>query len=191
MYHDAANSFNAVYMAYYRKSFLFVKSYVHDALVAEDIVSESLIKLWERMKREPVEHVQTFLFTILKNSALDYLKHEAVQLKVYKSLNEHLNREHEIRISVLQSCDPNEIFSSEIQQIIQTTLSVLPEKSRMIFMMSRFENKTNKEIAAVFNISVKGVDYHIAQAIKELRVSLKDYLPFLLFSALGHLENFY
>ena len=174
---DSANSFNAVYTAYYRKSFLFVKSYVHDELVAEDIVSESLIKLWERMKLQPIEHVQSYLFTILKNSSLDYLKHESVERKAFKSLNEHLLREHEIRVSVLQACDPNEIFSTEIERILRETLATLPEKSRNIFMMSRFENKSNKEIAEIFNISVKGIDYHIALAIKTLRVSLKDYLP--------------
>jgi len=42
MQFDSANSFNAVYTAYYRKSFLFVKSYVHDELVAEDIVYHNL-----------------------------------------------------------------------------------------------------------------------------------------------------
>lgn len=178
---DSVNSFNAVYTAYYRKSFLFVKSYVHDELIAEDIVSESLIKLWERLKSQPIEHIQSFLFAILKNSALDHLKHEAVERKAFKSLHEHLSRELEIRISVLQSCDPNEIFSTEIQQIIQATLAVIPEKSRKIFMMSRFENKTNKEIAEVFNITVKGVDYHIALTTKALKVSLKDYLPFVLY----------
>jgi len=181
MLHDSVNSFTAVYTAYYRKSFLFVKSYVHDELVAEDIVSESLIKLWERMKSQPIEHVSSYLFTILKNSALDQLRHEAVERKAFKSLNEYLTREHEIRFSVLQACDPNEIFSSEIQQIIQSTLANLPDKNRKIFEMSRYQNKTNKEIAEVFNISVKGVDYHIALTIKALRVSLKDYLPVLFY----------
>lgn len=181
MHYDFQNSFNAVYTAYYKKSFLFVKSYVHDELVAEDIVSESLIKLWERMKRQPVEHVCSFLFTILKNSALDHLKHEAIERRSFKILHEQLNRELNIRISVLQSCDPNEIFSTEIQQIIQKTLEAIPEKSRNIFSLSRFGNKTNKEIADIFNISVKGVDYHIAQSIKELRISLKDYLPFFVY----------
>lgn len=178
---ESANSFNAVYTTYYRKSFLFVKSYVHDELVTEDIVSESLIKLWERMKHQPVEHIQSFLFVILKNSALDHMKHEAVERKAFKTLNKLLNREHEIRISVLQACDPNEIFSSEIQQIYQSTLAKLPEKSRNIFEMSRYQNKTNKEIAELFNISVKGVDYHIALTIKALKVSLKDYLPLCIY----------
>ena len=175
---ESANSFNAVYSAYYRKSFLFVKSYVHDELIAEDIVSESLIKLWQRMKSQPIEHVGSFLFTILKNGALDHLKHESIERKAYHSLHELLKRELEIRITILESCDPKEIFSTEISQIIQLTLDTLPEKSRNIFMMSRYEHRSNKEIADFFNISVKGVDYHISLAIKSLKVSLKDYLPF-------------
>ena len=178
---DSANSFNVIYTAYYRKSFLYVKSYVHDEMVAEDIVSESLIRLWKRMKIRPVDQIQAYLFTILKNSSLDYLKHEAVERKAYLNLYEHLNHELEIRISVLQSSEPNEIFSVEIKQIIQETIESLPEKSRKIFVLSRFENKTNKEIARIFNISVKGVDYHIFHVIKELRVSLKDYLPLYLY----------
>ncbi len=177
MVSDSIQSFNAVYTAYYRKSFLFVKSYVHDEQVAEDIVSESLIKLWERMKLQPIDHLQSYLFTILKNSSLDHLKHESVARKAIISLNELLVREHEIRISVLQACDPNEIFSTEIERIIRETLDNIPERSRNIFMLSRFDNKSNKEIAEIFNISVKGVDYHIALALKTLRVSLKDYLP--------------
>jgi RNA polymerase sigma-70 factor (ECF subfamily) len=47
--------------------------------------------------------------------------------------------------------------------------------------MSRVEDKSNKEIAKKFGISVKGVDYHVAKALKVLRVTLKDYLPALLF----------
>jgi len=177
MLSDSAISFNAVYTKYYRKSFLFVKSYVHDELVSEDIVSESLIKLWERMKSHPVEHIHSYLFAILKNSSLDYLKHESIARMAFKTLNDHLIREQEIRISVLQACDPDEIFSTEIERIIRETLETLSERSRDIFMLSRFENKSNKEIAEIFNISVKGVDYHIALTLKMLRVSLKDYLP--------------
>ena len=158
-----------------------MKSYVNDELVAEDIVSESLIKLWECLKKQPIEQVGPFLFKILKNRSLDHLKHEAIQRKVLKSINEYLTREHEIRISVLESCDPDEIFSSEIQNIIQKTLTTLPNRSREIFELSRYQNKTNKEIADVFKISIKGVDYHISLTIKALRISLKDYLPICIY----------
>ncbi len=176
---DSIHSFNEIYSAFYRKSYVFVKSYVHDDMTAEDIVAEGLIKLWERMKQEPVDPIPPFLFTILKNSSLDYLKHQGKKRVAITTLGQALNRELEIRISSLEATDPNEIFSAEIQQIIQKTLNSLPQRTREIFMMSRFGNKPHKELAERFNISVKGVDYHIARSVKDLRVALKDYLPFL------------
>lgn len=179
MYVDKANSFNDIYTTFYRKSYLFVKSYVHDDMAAEDIVAESLIKLWERMKQEDVHPIQPFLFTILKNRSLDYLKHQVIKKEVIDSFTRKLNRELEIRTSSLEASDPKEIFSSEVERIIHTTLNSLPERTREIFLMSRFGNKSHKEIAEIFHISVKGVDYHIAQSISVLRAELKDYLPLL------------
>ena len=49
-------SFSDLYTNYYRRSFLFVKSYVRDDMAAEDIVSDSLINLWETSKKENVEY---------------------------------------------------------------------------------------------------------------------------------------
>ena len=65
------NSFNDIYTSYYKKSFFFAKSYVHNDLAAEDIASEALIKLWEKLKAEPVEakYILPLLLTILKNKA--------------------------------------------------------------------------------------------------------------------------
>lgn len=80
------NSFNDIYTSYYKKSFFFAKSYVHNDLAAEDIASEALIKLWEKLKAEPVEekYILPLLLTILKNKALDYLKHEEVKRSAFE-----------------------------------------------------------------------------------------------------------
>lgn len=70
------NSFNAIYTLYYRKSFLFARSYVHDEQAAEDIAAEALIKLWEKLKSDIINSPQAMLLTILKNKSLDYLRLE-------------------------------------------------------------------------------------------------------------------
>lgn len=175
----AVRNFNEIYNTYYKKSFLFVRSYLQDDLAAEDIVSDSLIKLWERMKTDPVDQIGPFLFTMLKNRSLDYLKHQEVKKDVHQALVKAFNRELEVRMFSLESSDPKEIFSTEIHQIIEATLLALPEKTREIFIKSRFQNKSHKEIADFYGITVKGVDYHILQSVRELRKALKDYLPFL------------
>ena len=175
------NSFNEIYTSYYKKSFFFAKSYVHDDLAAEDIASESLIKLWEKLKTEKIDYIEPLLLTILKNKALDYLKHEEVKRTAFESMVDWHQQELSIRVSTLESCDPNEIFSDEVESIIRETLKLLPEQTRRIFLLSRFENKSNKEIAEQMGISIKGVEYHISKALKALRITLKDYLPLFYF----------
>ena len=175
------NSFNEIYTSYYKKSFFFAKSYVHDDLAAEDIASESLIKLWEKLKTEKIDYIEPLLLTILKNKALDYLKHEEVKRTAFESMADWQQQELSIRISTLESCDPNEIFSDEVESIIRETLKSLSDQTRQAFLLSRFENKSNKEIAEQMGISVKGVEYHISKALKALRITLKDYLPLFYF----------
>lgn len=175
------SSFNEIYTSYYKKSFFFAKSYVHDDLAAEDIASDSLIKLWEKLKTEKIDYIEPLLLTILKNKALDYLKHEEVKRTAFESMVDWHQQELSIRISTLESCDPNEIFSDEVESIIRETLKLLPEQTRRIFLLSRFENKSNKEIAEQMGISIKGVEYHISKALKALRITLKDYLPLFYF----------
>ena len=179
------NSFNALYTLYYRKSFLFAKSYVHDEQVAEDIAAEALIKLWEKLKTDIINSPQAMLLTILKNKSLDYLRLEQNKLNAMSELSELYVRELDIRVSSLEACDPSEIFSEEVNQIIQATLRTLPEQTRRVFKMSRFENKMNKEIAENLGITVKGVEYHISRALKEFRISLKDYLPLFYFFSIS------
>ena len=76
---------------------------------------------------------------------------------------------------------------ADIQEIIDDTLKHLGERTETIFRLSRFEGLTNREIAAELGISEKTVEYHMSKALKELRVSLEDYLPMLLFFNLYHL----
>ena len=177
------NSFNDIYTSYYKKSFFFAKSYVHNDLAAEDIASEALIKLWEKLKAEPVEekYILPLLLTILKNKALDYLKHEEVKRSAFEVMADWQQQELSIRMSALEACNPDEIFSEEVEKIISATLSTLSEQTRRAFIVSRFENKPNKEIAEEMEISIKGVEYHISKALKVLRVTLKDYLPLFYF----------
>lgn len=81
-------------------------------MAAEDIASEALIKLWEKLKAEPVEekYILPLLLTILKNKALDYLKHEEVKRSAFEVMADWQQQELSIRMSALEACNPDEIF---------------------------------------------------------------------------------
>ncbi|MDR1098788.1 MAG: RNA polymerase sigma-70 factor [Tannerella sp.] len=168
--------FNKQYNLWYRKSLAFAKSYVQDEMVAEDLVCDSLVKLWQLTREKEQENPEAILLTILKNKALDYLKHEAIRKSVEETLAEAYRNELNLRISTLEACNPDDIFLSEIKGIIRKTLDTLPEQTRRIFKMSRFGGYSVKEIALKHGITPKAVEYHITRSLKLLREKLKDYL---------------
>ncbi len=172
------NNFNEIYIKYYKSSFLFAKSYVHDDMAAEDIASESLISLWQTMKKETVNNPPNLLLVILKNNALNYLKHQAIHQKAMESFSEKMIRDLDYRIATLDACNPEEVFSAEISEIVKKTLESLPEQTRRVFEMSRYENLSVNEIAEQLSTSPKSIEYHITKSLKALRVALKDYLFF-------------
>ena len=77
--------------------------------------------------------------------------------------------------------DPDFYVVEELSQKIQSALEALPSNYREAFEMNRFQKLTYKEIASQLNVSSKTVDYRIQQALKQLRIDLKDYLPLILF----------
>ena len=174
-------SFHELYSKWYRKSFIFAKSYVQDEMVAEDLVSDSIIKLWSMMKEKEIEYPQALLLTLLKNKALNYLRRDAMRQAIEEELADAYRLELSLRISRLEACDPETLFSTEIKEIIEQTLHALPEQTRLIFEMSRYEELPVKEIARKIGITPKAVEYHITRSLKALRENLKDYLPLLLF----------
>lgn len=172
-----SDSFAELYATYHQKCFLFTQSYVHDKFVAEDIASEALIKLYEVIRTGTINNVSAYLLTLLKNKSLDHLKTLSIRKKAHDHLSKLGIEELNFRISSLEECDPNIIFSKEIEQIIAHTLSELSSQTREIFVLSRYENLSNMEIALNLDMSVKNVEYHISKALKLLRLKLKDFLP--------------
>ena len=140
----AKDNFNIIYERNYQRSFMFAKSYVHDDMIAEDIVSDSLVKYWRLISTQKGEATEALLLSILRNKALDYLRHKAVHDAAIENLEEIKKRELSIRISTLEACDPEEIFREEIRTILQRTLQSLPEQTRRIFEIESFR-KQNSE----------------------------------------------
>lgn len=173
--------FKGFYELYYKRCLLFARSYVHDDWVAEDIASGALVKLWEMSREKTVDNPRIILFTILRNKALDYLKHQQIKENTLSALSEYGIRELEIRISTLEATNPDKIFAKDIQRIIRQTLAKLPEQTRLVFEMNRFQNLSKKEIGEKLGITIKGVDYHISKALKCLKQSLRDYFPVIVF----------
>ena len=168
------NLFSRFFQENQEKFLAFAYSYLRDKAEAEDVVMESMIALWENRDRwEENSNLHALLLTIIKNKALHVLEHKQVRLRAEETISSHNLRELDLRISTL-------IFNTEIQHIVNKTLQEMPEQSRKIFMLSRYQNLANKQIADSLDISLKTVEAHITKVLRILRLRLKDYLVTIL-----------
>ena len=171
----------------YKSRFIsFANSYVQEFSVAEDFTMEAFMDYWEmREMLLPDSNVPAYILTLIKHKCLNHLKRKQLHEDISQRLRAVAEWELNLQISSLEVCEPTELFTAEIKAIVNRTLQQLPEQTRRVFLMSRFENKTRKEIADELDMTPKGVEYHIAKALSVLRVNLKDYytiLPFLFYN---------
>ena len=174
--------FNNIFVTHRDRYIRFAYSYTYNQETAEDLVTESLMYYWENRHRlEEVKDIPLYILVTLKNKCLDYLQRERTWNNIAETLLSNKEWELQMRIASLEACEPETLFSNEVQELVNQALAKLPEKSRHIFIMSRYEGKNYQTIAKETNLSVKSIEFHISKALNLLRKELKDYLPCLLF----------
>lgn len=174
--------FNQLFLTYYLQFVRFATYYVRDSQIAEDLTADSFTYYWENRHKLPSDtNVPAYILTSIKNKCLSYLHHLEIQEKVMSQLLTDSQWEISTRIARLEVCEPNDIFTEEIKDIVEKTLNKMPEITRNIFILSRFNNKSHKEIAEQFGISIKSVEAHITKSIKALKINLKDYISAFIF----------
>ena len=175
-------AYKDLFTAYFSDLVLYANHFIKNQAAAEDIVQDFFITLWFEKKFSNIENgLESYLYRSLHNTCLNHLRNEHLRMEARESILEDELYELDFRIASLDSSDPNRLFSEEIVEIVNRTLGELPEKTRKAFVMSRYQNKSVKEIAGLLNVTVKGADYHIGKALQALRKSLKDYLSSFLF----------
>lgn len=173
--------FNTLFSNYRGIFVRFASTYIQSPEMAEDIVVDSLVYYWEnRHSLVSGSNIPAYIMEVVKHKCLNHLRDQRIRNDIKQNLREHMERVRKLKINALEACDPEELFSSEAQRLINEALNGLPEKTRAIFIMSRYENKKHKEIAEHFNLSTKSIEFHISKALDVLRKKLKDYLPFFL-----------
>lgn len=172
------NIFNQFFTEYQQRFVFFACTYVHDEVVAEDFVIEAMMYYWENKDRLPADtNIPAYVLTTIKHKCIDHLRRQQIHQEATDDIARLYLWELSNRITSLEEFEPKDIFTTEIQDIVDKTLNTLPKQSKRIFIMSRYENKSHKEIARLLNMTTKGVEFHISQTTKSLRLALKDYLP--------------
>ncbi|MGV3639955.1 MAG: RNA polymerase sigma-70 factor [Adhaeribacter sp.] len=151
---------------------------LRDASLAEDIVQEVFVKVWDmRHSLRLDEAIPAYLYRSCYNAALNFLKSR-------KPLTDLSSLEDLAAGS--QTAEQN-LGLQETENQVQRAIEALPPKTRLVFSLSRFEELSYKEIADRLEISVKSVEKHMGIALHRLRENLREYLVGLLLLLLTEL----
>ncbi|WP_147383951.1 RNA polymerase sigma-70 factor [Maribellus luteus] len=178
------NAFRIVFNSFFPRLLAFSVEYVNDREMAKNLVQESFLKLWENRENLKADSdLKAFLFQVLRNKSLNYLK----AVKVKQKYEEHLKyRYNELILNYEALCqlDFDVLTFNELKGIIESTIEELPPQCKRIFELSRYDMLKNKEIAEKLGISVKAVEGHMSKALKQFRKRLKEHFPSDFFAVL-------
>ncbi len=159
---------------------IFARSYVRSDDVSEDLIQDTYLKFWEsRAVVNNEKMIGPYLFTILKNKCLDYLKHKIIEQKYNDASSERYYLK--ANIYALEDKSINIITEEQIKKALLKAIDKLPQPRKNIFIMSRFRGMKNAEIAKRMSLSVKTIEYHITKAISFLKSKLEDYYIYIIF----------
>jgi RNA polymerase sigma-70 factor (ECF subfamily) len=166
-------AFEAVYSDFFGVVYHLSLQYLHDEKVAEEIVQDSFLKLWEiRETLNDRFNIRNFLYTITKNNCLNYLRNQKTALKHQENLK---YLEMQFNYEALEKMG-SYIEFEELRLKIDQAIASLPDELRETFLLSRFDEFQYKEIADKLSVSVKTVEARMTKSLKILRHELKDYL---------------
>lgn len=173
-------AFNALFAEYQGRFIRFATGYISNKAAAEDIVMESFSAAWKNRERLTPSGFAPYVLTAIRNKCLNYLRDEKLHTHLLDDFNTHQMRKLNNCIMTLEACDPKEIFSEDTRRIIEKTLERVPKRTLEIFLRSRDEGQTYREIASAMGLTVKSVEFEIAKVIRMMRLELRDYLSALL-----------
>lgn len=171
------------FQQYYRPLCLYALHYLHDLDEAEDVVQDCFVRLLEAEKRDAnssvsslsmsnPQNLKSFLYASVRNACIDKLrrKNPIVQDISPSDLSGVIS-------------DEQAVDSASREAELWTAIEQLPERCREIFLMSKRDGMTYREIAEELCLSEKTVEHQISKALKTLRGKKGDFfflLPFVL-----------
>jgi len=159
-------AFKTIFEILYDSLLSYAQNFVTDIEDAEELVQEAFLMIWDR--RNMIDenfNVKAYLYKSVHNQALNYLRH-------LKIVNQHVSEETYFKDSAIQKPkEPNPFLNKALYEAIEQ----LPDRSKIIFKMSRIDGMRHREISEELKISEKTVEVQIRKARIFLQKKLKKF----------------
>lgn len=159
-------AFTVVYEFYQHKIYTFCLPILHSETLAEEVVQESMLKLWRMgCKLKTIINLDGYLKSIARNRALDLLRHQKLVARTDQKLIHSWTEEHNETEEQIILNDTNKVLIDAIGQ--------LPKQQKLVYQLSQQKGLKNEEIAAQLSLSPATVQTHLKLAMKFLREQIR------------------
>jgi RNA polymerase sigma-70 factor (family 1) len=158
-------AFEEIYDRYWAKLYNLAYTQIGTREEAEDLIHNLFESLWKKRGELAIRNLTTYLIVSVKYLSVAYIKSQ-INLRKYQ--------EYLIFQEIERTTSTEDIINfADLQKAVEKAMKTLPEKTVEVFKMSRFENKSVREIAHSLNISEKAVEYHITKSLKVMKEHLR------------------
>ncbi len=172
-------AFEGLFRAYYGPLASFAYSYTQSREMAEEIVQDVLLSVWEQRETWDVtQRVRAYLYAGVRNQALNRLRHQRVAERVEAQLlGAAVDAESELS-AALPPPPPADaaMHEAELQDAIRRAVDALPARCRQAFVLNRQHGMSHAEIAELMGTTVRTVEAQVYKARQLLRVALAAWL---------------
>jgi len=158
------NAFTEIFNRYNKLLYNHVYNKLRDEEGSRDLVQDVFVILWE--KRDILQNINLagYLFTMSKNRVLNLVSHHKIASDYASSIQSYVQQYTEMADALIRE--------KQLTAIIEAEINALPPRMRAVFILSRHEHLSNKEIAQQLNLSEHTVADQIKKSLKTLRYKI-------------------
>lgn len=162
------DAYGELFNRHWENVYNMVYARIRHKAVTEEVTQEIFMKLWDKRADLAIENFSAYLFTCVKHRCINYIESKLSRRKHW----DH----YKIFLPVQDDSTNKTVAFNDLRDALEKGLNTIPEKSKVIFRLNRFEGRSVKEIAGQMNLSEKAIQYHLTRSVKELRLYLKEFL---------------
>lgn len=161
-------AFTETYNRFFGLLYIHAFRRLNDKDEAKDLIQELFASIWDKRKSLRLTGtLSSYLYAAIRNRMLNNFEHKKVQEKYMESLASYADLDY--------TYADHKIREQDLRQLIEKEIENLPLQMREIFILSRKEHLSHKEIADQLNVSEQAVKSQVKRALKILRVKLGLY----------------
>lgn len=162
-----ASAFDTLYFSYSKKLYYFVMGLLKDQTIAEEIIQEVFVKLWEKRDKVNADlNFENYIFMIAYNSVRKYFRDKSLESRILANMS---------------AITPEEINSTEsiviyndLLSLVNEAIEKMPSQRKRVYKLSRHDGMSIQDISKKLNISKRTAENHLSRALKYLKEEIAN-----------------